>query len=229
MSTVVARHAVLPHLADLLRQHPQLQIEIGSTERRADLVREGFDCAVHAGKVTGPGLITRPVGDLRMTNCVSAGYIARFGVPHALQDLAKHALVHCAATLGARPTGFEYILAGEETDLPMPGAVTVNNAEAYQAACLTDLGMIQVPFVGVRELIAQGHLVKVLPDWTAPPMPLSLVYAHRRDLSTRIRVVMDWLLGVLVALSQAVTRCTITGASVMGASPIRIVACQRDR
>jgi len=198
MSTVIARHAVLPNLPDLLTQHPQLQIEISSTERRVDLVREGFDCVVRAGKVTEPGLITRPVGELRMVNCVSPGYIARFGVPHSLQDLATHSLVHYAATLGAKPTGFEYILAGEETALPVSGAVTVNNAEAYQVACLAGLGIIQVPYVGVRELIAQGQLMEVLTDWTAPPMPLSLVYAHRRNLSTRVRVVMDWLHGVLL-------------------------------
>lgn len=199
MSTVIARQAVLPSLPSLTKQHPQLQIEISSTERRVDLVREGFDCVVRAGKVTEPGLISRPVGDLRMANCVSPGYIARFGVPHDMQDLAQHTLVHYAAVLGAKPTGFDYTNEGKAMTIPMQGRVTVNNAEAYQAACLAGLGLIQVPFVGVRALIAQGQLVEVLTNWPAPPMPLSLVYAHRRNLSTRVRVVMDWLHGVLVA------------------------------
>jgi DNA-binding transcriptional LysR family regulator len=199
MSTVVARQAVLPRIPDLLNQHPQLEIEISSTERRVDLVREGFDCVVRAGAVTEPGLIARPVGDLRMANCVSYGYIARCGLPHGIDDLAQHTLVHYAATLGAKATGFEYLHGGEKIAISMPGAITVNNAEAYQAACLAGLGIIQVPFVGVRELIAQGHLVEVLSPWPAPPMPLSLVYAHRRNLSTRVRVVMDWLHSVLVA------------------------------
>lgn len=198
MSTVMARQAVVPRLPGLLEQHPQLQLEISSTERRVDLVREGFDCVVRAGKVTEPGLIARPVGDLRMVNCVSPGYIARFGVPHTLEDLSKHVLVFYAATLGAKVTGFEYTQADEDLVFPMQGAVTVNNAEAYQAACLAGLGMIQAPFVGVRELMTQGQLVEVLPGWSARPMPLSLVYAHRRNLSTRVRVVMDWLHDVLV-------------------------------
>jgi DNA-binding transcriptional LysR family regulator len=198
MSTVIARQAVLPRLPGLLKQHPQLHIEISSTERRVDLVREGFDCVVRAGKVTEPGLIARPIGDMRMANCVSPGYIERFGVPQTLQDLTKHSLVHYAAILGAKPTGFDYTYEGEEMAFPVPGLVTVNNAEAYQAACLAGLGMIQVPFVGVRTLIAQGQLVEVLTDWPAPPMPISLVYAHRRNLSIRVRVVMDWLHSVLV-------------------------------
>ena len=203
MSTVIARHAVLPRLPELLQQHPQLQLEISSTERRVDLVREGFDCVVRAGKVTEPGLIARTVGDLRMTNCVSPGYIARFGVPHTLEDLATHTLVHYAATLGTKVTGFEYTQHGKDLALPMPGQVTVNNAEAYQAACLAGLGMIQVPFVGVRALITQGQLVEVLTGWPAPPMPLSLVYANRRNLSTRVRVVMDWLHALLVDYLRA--------------------------
>jgi DNA-binding transcriptional LysR family regulator len=198
MSTVVARLAVLPRLPELLTLHPQLDIEISSTERRVDLVREGFDCVARVGKVTEPGLIVRPVGDLQMVNCVSPKYIKRMGLPHLLEDLASHSLVHYAATLGGKPTGFEYTLTGEEMAISMQGAVTVNNAEAYQTACLAGLGMIQVPFVGVRELIADGQLVEVLTGWTATPMPLSLVYANRRNLSTRVRVVMDWLHSVLV-------------------------------
>ena len=202
MSTVVARQAVLPRLPELLQQHPQLQVEISSTERRVDLVREGFDCVVRAGKVTEPGLIARPVGALRMANCVSPGYAARCGLPPSIDDLARHTLVHYAATLGVKTTGFEYLEQGAEIALPMQGAITVNNAEAYQAACLAGLGLIQVPFVGVRELIDQGRLLEVLPRWPAPPMPLSLVYANRRNLSTRVRYVMDWLHGVLVDYLQ---------------------------
>lgn len=198
MSTVMARQAVLPRLPELLSQHTLLQLEISSTERRVDLIREGFDCVIRAGKVSEPGLITRPVGDLRMVNCASPHYLKRFGVPQSIQYLERHQLIHYAATLGAKPSGFEYTSGNELMAIPMQGQVTVNNAEAYQAACLAGLGLIQVPVVGIREWIAQGRLVEVLPDWPAPPMPLSLVYANRRNLSTRVRLVMDWLHGVVL-------------------------------
>jgi len=193
MSTVIARQVVLPGLPDFLQQHPELHIEVSSTERKVDLVREGFDCVVRAGKVTEPGLIARPVGDLRMVNCASPAYLRRLGEPQSLEDLAAHTLVHFAGTLGTRPTGFEVAEGDAVRSITMAGAVTVNNAEAYQAACLAGLGLIQVPFVGVRDLLAQGRLCAVLPACVAAPMPLSLVYAHRRNLSTRVRVVMDWL------------------------------------
>jgi DNA-binding transcriptional LysR family regulator len=129
-----------------------------------------------------------------MANCASPGYLARHGTPLSLDDLAQHRLVHFVSTLGAKSSGFEYT-DGQDVDqaLSMAGSVTVNNAEAYQAACLVGLGLIQAPRAGVRELLAQGQLVEVLPQYQARPMPLSLVYANRRNLSARVRVVMDWL------------------------------------
>ncbi len=194
MTTGLARNAVLPRLAELLREHPLLELEISSTERRVDLVREGFDCVMRGGTIGDSSLIARPIGLMRMANCASPAYLKARGVPKTLDDLtaSSHQLVHYASTLGGRPDGFEH--AGGS--IAMPGAVTVNNAEAYQAACLAGLGLIQAPWAGVRDLLEQGLLVEVLPDHPAPPMPLNMVYANRRNLSRRVRAVMDWLAAV---------------------------------
>ena len=197
MSTGIARNIVIPRLPELLRTHPLLELELSSTERRVDLIREGFDCVLRAGAVGDPGLIARPLGQLRMVNCASPAYLKEHGTPKKLADLASHQLVHYVSTLGAKSPGFEYIEGTQGRNLPMPGAVIVNNAEAYQAACLAGLGLIQVPAVGVQDLIAQGRLTEVLPGHPARPMPLTLLYANRRNLSKRVRVVMDWLAGVM--------------------------------
>ncbi|MDP3653948.1 MAG: LysR family transcriptional regulator [Rhodoferax sp.] len=197
MSTGVARNIVIPRLPELLQLHPQLEVELSCTERRVDLVREGFDCVLRAGVVSDPGLIARPLGQMRMVNCASPAYLQAHGTPGSLADLAGHSLVHYASTLGAKPVGFEYLDGAQAGQLPMAGAVTVNNADAYTAACLAGLGLIQVPWLGVRDLLAQGRLVEVLPQYPVPAMPLALVYANRRNVSQRVRVVMDWLAGVL--------------------------------
>jgi DNA-binding transcriptional LysR family regulator len=199
MSTVMARNAVLPRLPELLQLHPQLEVEISSTERRVDLIREGFDCVLRAGKLAEPGLIAKPLCALRMVNAVSPSYVARHGLPLSLAELPAHRLVHYASVLGARSGGFEYLQGEVDKAIAMPGAVTVNNAEAYQAACVAGLGIIQAPYVGLRDLLASGQLRAVLPAFEARPMPLSLVYASRRNQSTRVRVVMDWLARVVLA------------------------------
>jgi len=79
----------------------------------------------------------------------------------------------------------------------MPGALTVNNAESYEAACVAGLGLIQVPSLGVHHLIENSSLVEVLPQCSAEPMPVSLLYAQRRNLPRRVQVFMNWVAGVL--------------------------------
>lgn len=195
MPTGIARQAVIPRLSELLALHPLLELEISSTERRVDLVREGFDCVLRAGAALDDSLIARPVGRMRMANCASAAYLRAQGTPLTLGDLADHQMVHYASNLGSKPDGFEYVTleSNETKQLPMQGAITVNNADAYTAACLAGLGIIQVPAVGVQEQIRANQLVELLPAYAARPMQLTLLYANRRNLSTRVRVVMDWL------------------------------------
>ena len=198
MSTGIARQLVLPRLPELLQRHALLEVELSSTDRRVDLVREGFDCVIRVGPVAEPGLVARPLGRVRVATCASPGYLARMGTPRSLDDLAQHALVHYVSTLGTRSAGFEtQDGSGNACFHAMAGRVTVNSAEAYLGACAAGLGLIQAPLLGVRELIDRGLLVEVLPDHPAPPMPVTLLYAHRRHLPQRVRVVMDWLAGVV--------------------------------
>lgn len=93
--------------------------------------------------------------------------------------------------------GFEYPDQGRYRYLPMSGPVVVNNSDAYNAACLAGLGLIQAPEIGVREHLASGKLVEVLPRYRPEPMSVSLLYAHRRNLPKRVRVFMEWIAEIL--------------------------------
>lgn len=199
MPNGIAQHIVMPQLPAFLAAHPKLEVELGSTDRRVDLVREGFDCVLRVGTLADSSLIARPLGHFRLLNCASRDYLARRGTPTRLEDLAAHALIHYVPILGARSAGFEYVdpASGETRFLAMPGAVTVNNSDAYVTGCLAGLGLIQVPEVGVGEHLASGRLVEVLPDWRAAPMPVSLLYANRRQLPRRVQAFMAWIAEVM--------------------------------
>lgn len=193
-----ARQLVLPRLPEFMAAHPQLEIELSCTDRRVDLVREGFDCVLRVGALGDSSLVARPLGWLRQLNLASPGYLRVHGVPQSLEDLAGHRLIHYASVLGQRSAGFEYVdAAGQACSLPMAGTLTVNNSEAYEAACLAGAGLVQVPVPGPSELVAHGRLVEVLPQFQAPPLPVSLVYAHRRQLPQRVQVFMNWLSEVM--------------------------------
>jgi len=193
MPSGVARNHVIPRLPEFLEQHPRLELELSSTDRRVDLVREGFDCVLRVGALGDSSLIARPLGRFRQITCASPSYIARYGMPQSLDDLAHHRLIHYVTTLGAKPAGFEYFDGNSYQMLAMPGAITVNNSDAYQATCLAGLGIIQAPESGCLHLIAEGALVEVLPQYPAEPMPVSLLYANRRHLPKRAQVFMDWM------------------------------------
>jgi DNA-binding transcriptional LysR family regulator len=197
MPSGVARQQVLPRLGEFLALHPELELELSSTDRRVDLVREGFDCVLRIGTLEDSALVARPLGYMVQLNCASPAYLARHGTPQTLEDLANHHIVHYLPTLGARPVGWEYVEHGAVRTVPMVGALTVNDTAAYSAACVAGLGLIQAPAMGMRPLIEQGLLVEVLPQWRAPAMPVSLVYANRRQLPRRAQLFMNWLAEVL--------------------------------
>jgi DNA-binding transcriptional LysR family regulator len=198
-----ARNTLIPQLPQFLQAHPGLQLELSSTDRRVDLVREGFDCVLRVGALGDSSLVARPLGHYAQVNCASLAYVKQHGSPQTLADLAHHQLVHYTPTLGARSTGFEYTVAGapgtpsSSRFVPMAGAVSVNNSEAYQAACLAGLGIIQAPEAGLRPWVLRGQLVEVLTGYRPAPLPVALLYPHRRQLSQRCQAFMDWVAQVM--------------------------------
>lgn len=200
MPVAVARDVVLPQLPEFLTAHPALELELSSTDRRVDLIREGFDCVLRVGALADSSLIAKPLGHYRMVNCASPAYLARFGRPRRPTDLRTHRLVYYSATLGTRDCTFEYVDPNSPdrvVQVEVPGAVTVNNSDAYYGACLAGLGIIQVPEPGTRAALASGQLVEILPKYRAAPMAVTLLYANRRHQPRRVQVFMSWLEALL--------------------------------
>ena len=198
LPTTLARDLVIPRLPEFLAAHPLLEVGISTSDQRVDVVREGFDCVLRIGPLASSELVARPLGLLTMCNVASPAYLRAHGTPKSLGDLAQHRVVHYAARLGTQGAGWDYEEGGVARLHPMRSTVVVNSTDAYQAACLAGLGLIQAPVRGTRQLVETGRLVEVLPAHTAPPMPVSLVYAHRRYVPPRVQAMLQWLEQVLV-------------------------------
>ena len=197
MTPSIARLVVIPQLPAFLARHPRLEVELSTTDRRVDLVQEGFDCVLRVGTLQDSALVGRTLGLLPQCNLASPAYLREHGTPRTLADLDGHRLVHFSPTLGAPPVGWEYVENRRRCTRPMRGPVTVNSADAYQAACLAGLGLIQAPAIGVQALLERGELVEVMPAFVAPPMPVTLLFAHRRNPSKRLQALIAWLAGLL--------------------------------
>lgn len=208
MPASMARDDIVPALSDFLRAHPKLMIELSSTDRLVDLVREGFDCVVRVGNLSDSALIARPLGNYIVASCASPAYLQRVGTPLRIEDLTTqgHQLIHYSNNFGAKPFGYEFCDGDHYRTIPLEGALTVNSAEAYEAACLAGLGIIQSPLSGrMRDHIKAGRLVEILPAQRAEPMPVNLLYVHRRNLPKRVQVFMNWVAQLLQPHLQAMS------------------------
>lgn len=197
LPTGFARNLVIPRLPDFLALHPHLELVVSTTDRRVELVREGFDCVLRIGNLADSNLIARRLGVLSMMNCASPSYLRKFGSPRGLADLDRHQIVHYSLSLGGDEPSFEYRKGARFVTRPMRSVITVNNTDAYSSACIAGLGIIQAPRLGMREAIASGLLVEVLPDLTCEPMPVSLVHSHGRSVPKRVRALMNWIAQVM--------------------------------
>jgi DNA-binding transcriptional LysR family regulator len=193
----LARDRVIPRIPEFLAMHPNLELQVSSTDRRVDVLREGFDCVVRVGALNDSSLHARRLGELAMINVASAAYVVKYGNPKTLADLAGHFVVHYSTRLDAERPAFEYRDGARYRDLPMRALITVNNVDAYQAACTAGLGIIQVPRSAMRAGLVSGALVEVLPQFQCAPLPVSLVHAYGRAVPRRVRALMDWLGRVL--------------------------------
>jgi DNA-binding transcriptional LysR family regulator len=189
MSVALASKLVLPRLGEFMARHPQLAIDLGTADRR--------DCVLRAGVLLDSSLVARPLGSYRLINCASPAYLAQYGTPRGLQDLPNHRLVHYDPQLGASAPAWEWFDGEQTRHAPVGSALTVNGTASYEAACVAGLGIIQAPQAGLRELLASGKLVEVMPDYRPAPMPLAFVYPTRKHVPARAVAFMDWVAGLL--------------------------------
>jgi len=197
MPTILARDIIIPRLPEFLEANPLLDVGVGTTDRRVDLIQEGYDCVLRIGTFPDLDLVVRPLGAVSMCNLASPAYLHAHGTPSSLSDLAQHRIIHFASNLSTQGAGWDYVDKGKACVQPMQCALVVNSADAYHAACIAGLGMIQSLAVTTRHLVDAGLLVEVLPQFTAAPMPVSLLYPHRRQIAPRVKAIMNWIAEVL--------------------------------
>ncbi|WP_158966115.1 LysR substrate-binding domain-containing protein [Paraglaciecola sp. L3A3] len=189
----LAKHFVLPYLADFLAEYAEIQLLIGEDDRLVDLVKEGIDCVLRAGNLKDSSLVGKRIASLKQVTVVSPSYIEKYGLPSDIDNLDKHMTVGYALDSAARPTTLDFTIEQEVVGKKLPVLVTVSGADLYTAAAKAGLGLIQVPEYRIKQELLKGELVVVLSNAPPPPMPVSVLYPQRQNLSARTKVFVDWL------------------------------------
>jgi DNA-binding transcriptional LysR family regulator len=181
-----------PMLGELLHQFPQLSIDLALTNRFVDLIEEGMDLAIRIGQLADSRLIARRLCTNHRVLVASPGYIAQWGTPECPEDLVRHQCV----LFNGFPKPAEWKLVGPNgmATVSIAGRVATNNVETLTAAAKQGLGITVGATLSVGPALLSGELVRVLSDYEFEPSAVFAVYTSARQLSTKIRATVDFLI-----------------------------------
>ncbi|MGV1832845.1 LysR family transcriptional regulator [Agrobacterium vitis] len=192
----LARHFVLPNLQSFFAKYPGVDLYMTEGDRFVDLVREGIDCVLRVGEPQGGDMIGRRVAMLEEITCASPKYLERYGTPKTLDDLANHAMVGFRSSATGGLISLEFSVGGKVVTRELPTTISVNAAESFIASAKEGFGLIQIPRYHAQKDLNDGTLIHILQEFPPTPTPVSLFYPPNRQLSPRVRVFIDWLIGV---------------------------------
>ncbi|MFC4763624.1 LysR family transcriptional regulator [Dyella koreensis] len=190
----LARHLLVPALPAFFARYPQIELDIGTSDRFVDLVQEGVDCVLRSGELGDSSMVARRVATLEQITVASAAYVKKHGMPETLAALQEgHVAVNWASPNTRRSTPLEFRVGRKLREVIMPSQVTVNGADAYLACCEAGLGIAQFPRYRIGPALARGDLRELLPAFPPPVLPLNVLYLRQRQQPLRLRVFIDWL------------------------------------
>lgn len=191
----LARMILMPALPGFHAKYPDIQIDMGVSDRKVDLIGENVDCVVRGGELTDQSLMARRVGDLQLGVYAAPAYLQRLGTPAHPRELeeSEHRIV---GFLWAR-TGkaLPYAMQNDTERLTINGryVLAVDDGNAYLAAGLAGMGVLWLPDYMAKEHVASAELVPLFEDWRMEPMPLYVAFPPNRHISIKVRVFIDWV------------------------------------
>ncbi|HEX6361431.1 MAG TPA: LysR substrate-binding domain-containing protein [Albitalea sp.] len=195
VGSTVAQLLVIPALPDFCARYPDIQIDMGVSDRPVDLIGENVDCVLRGGEIVDQSLVARRLGEFHLIACAAPAYLQRHGVPKHPAELedGSHRVVHYFSHRTGRIHPFHFRKDGQTLEIVGRHALSVNDSNANLAAGLAGLGIIRTGSFVAAPHFAAGALVPLLLDWCGDTVPLHVVYPPNRHLSAKLRVFVDWV------------------------------------
>jgi len=186
-SVTYGEQQVLPLINDFLLLYPDIQISAQLSNQKIDLVDEGYDLATSLGKLHDSTLMAKKLAQRTNYVCASPAYLNKHGTPHTLSELSQH---NCL--LGTMDY-WRFLENGKDKNIRVSGRVRFNSGYGLVDAALKGVGIVQLPDYYVKEQLDCGHLITLLDHYREPDEGIWAVYPHNRQLSTKIRLLVDYL------------------------------------
>lgn len=182
------RRYVAPLVNEFLALHPTIQVELILLDRLVDLLEEGIELAIRIGQLPDSSLVMTLLGYTRLVHCASPAYLHANGTPRQPSDLLDHACVAFA------PQGkqWQFLEQGNVVPRAVTARMTTNQIQVASLACQQGVGISRLLHYQVADELADGRLVRLLPAFELPDIPVQMVYPHARLLSARVRQFIDW-------------------------------------
>ena len=192
-----SRLILAPRLKTFLQEFPELQLELVTRDRLGDMVAEGFDLAVRFGEPRESGLVARKLLDTRILTVAAPSYLKRHGRPATPRDLAQgHARIEFRDPETGRPFEWEFRRKGKLIELPSQGRLVVNDVGSLHGVCLTGYGIAQTMALGSENLLAEGKLIELFPDWPDERFPLYALHPSRHRPPAKTRAFLDFVVAL---------------------------------
>ncbi|MCM2394653.1 LysR family transcriptional regulator [Rhizobium sp. S95] len=194
VSTTYGHFRLPEKLARFTAAHPDVQVEVSITNRNVDLVAEGFDIAIRLGPLPDSGLVGRKLEDAPLRLVASPAYLERAGMPRSIGDLARHTCLPFIMPSTGRPSDWLFSVDGEEVNWMPQGSLHVfDDVLGVVSLAEAGIGICQTYDFIIRDRIARGSLVEILPEASGRTRPFSVLYVPHRSLSTATRAFIDML------------------------------------
>lgn len=195
----LANLILLPHLPAFRTRYPDIQLDVGVSDREVDLIGEGVDCVIRGGELTDTSLVARHLAGLQWGTYAGASYLAEHGTPsHPDELLARHEIVGYFSSLTGRVFTLFFERGDETISIDPKGGrgVFVNESTAHLTSLVSGLGVGQTFSFMAQPWLTNGDLVQLLPDWTRPLHPMHIVFSQSKYNNARLKVFVDWVIQV---------------------------------
>jgi DNA-binding transcriptional LysR family regulator len=195
---------LIPALPQFYARYPDIQLELGVTDRPVDLIQDNVDCVIRGGVLTDLSLVARRVATFNFVTCATPAYLKTHGIPKDPHALKGHfPVASYFSTRTGRITPLHYEKNGEVVEIEGQHALAVNESNAHVAAGLAGLGIVQTVDFMLKPHIDSGALQVVLADWQQPTVTVHVVYPPNRHLSAKVRVFVDWVAELFAHVQSA--------------------------
>jgi DNA-binding transcriptional LysR family regulator len=196
----LARLILVPALPAFHARYPDIQFDMGVSDRMVDLIGENVDCVVRGGELADQSLMARRVGDLQLGVYAAPSYLERAGSPSHPRELenSHHRVVgfHWPRTGKVLPYTLHH-QGGESIQVQGRYVLAVDDGNAYLAAGLAGLGVLWLPDYMSDAHVARGELVPLFEGWRLDPMPIYVAFPPNRHVSAKLRVFIDWVAALM--------------------------------